>query len=333
MSELRKDPVVDRWVIISPKRGERRGAFAEREENGEKESGNCPFCEGNEDQTPPEILAYRKEGTRRDGPGWRIRVLPNKFPALQKTQELIKKSVGIYDFMSGTGAHEIIVETPKHGVSIFSLPTNYVSELVRIYRDRVIDLAKDPHFEYILVFKNKGLLAGASMNHAHSQVIATPVVPKRVKEELTGAREYHEHTGRCIFCQVVKQELSSKERIVWENEAFLSIAAFAARFPYETWILPKEHRSNFESLTEREVVHLAETLKSTMNAMNKAASYPSFNYLIHNSPCSSRFLGYYHWHIEIIPHLTRIAGFEWGTGFYINLLAPEEAARRMRRTL
>jgi len=334
MSELRKDPVVDRWVIISPERGKRRGAFGgTREGNWKKQSGQCPFCQGNEGQTPPEILAYRKEGTGPDEPGWRIRVFPNKYPALQKTQKLIKKNMGIYDVRSGIGSHEVIVETPRHGVSIFDLPINYVSDLIRVYRDRIIDLMKDPRFRYVLVFKNKGFLAGSSINHAHSQIIATSVVPRRVEEELTGAKKYYKHTGRCVFCEMVKQELFSRERVVQENEEFLSISAFAARFPYETWILPKEHRSIFEDLTEKEVIHLAEILKSTINAMNQVASYPPFNYLIHNSPCVERPLNYYHWHMEIIPRLTRIAGFEWGTGLYINPVPPEEAARRMRQAL
>ena len=334
MSELRKDPVVDRWVIISPKRGERRGAFGRiRQMDEEEQSGQCPFCPGNEGQTPPEILAYRKKGTGPDKPGWWIRVFPNKYPALGKTQKLIKKSRGIYKVISGIGSYEVIVETPRHGVSIFDLSIDHVSDLIRVYRDRIIDLTKDPRFQYVLVLKNKGFLSGSSINHAHSQIIATSVVPKRVEEELSGAKKYYKHTNKCIFCQMVEQELFSGERVIQENEAFLSISAFAARFPYETWILPKEHRSIFESLTEKEVIQLAEILKSTMNAMNQVASYPPFNYLIHNSPCWERPLNYYHWHMEIIPRLTRIAGFEWGTGLYINPLSPEEAAHRMRQAL
>jgi len=165
----------------------------------EEQSSQCPFCSGNEGQTPPEILAYRKKGTGPDEPGWRIRVFPNKYPALEKTQKLIKKSRGIYEVISGTGSREVIVETPRHGVSIFDLSIDYVSDLIWVYRDRIIDLTKDLRFQYVLVFKNKGFLSGSSIDHAHSQIIATSVAPRRVEEELSGAKKHYQHTGKCIF--------------------------------------------------------------------------------------------------------------------------------------
>jgi UDPglucose--hexose-1-phosphate uridylyltransferase len=328
MPELRKDPVIGRWVIISGERGKRPSDFAIEKEI--QEVSFCPFCAGQEDKTPPEIVAYREENSKADSPGWWVRVVPNKFPILQIEGHLNRVGEGMYDRMNGVGAHEVIIETPDHHKEIFELEDKRIEDILWIYRDRIIDLKKDVRFQYILIFKNRGIAAGASLSHPHSQLIATPIVPKRVKEEIRGAKSYYEYKERCVFCDIVRQEINTRERLIIENEDFVAIEPFAPRFPFETWILPKVHNCSFENIQKKEVSNLAQVLKDILERINKVLDNPPFNYIIHSAPLNSSNLSYYHWHIEIIPKLTKVAGFEWGTGFYINPTPPEEAARFLR---
>ncbi|HHF97968.1 MAG TPA: galactose-1-phosphate uridylyltransferase [Candidatus Aerophobetes bacterium] len=330
MTELRKDPVSGRWVIISPERGKRPSDFSFEEFPEIKKEG-CPFCEGNETITPPEIFSYRKNGTKPDTPGWRIRVVPNKFPALRMESKLNKKEEGIYEMMSGVGAHEVIVETPKHIEDILvSSDLKVAEEVIKVYRQRMIELMKDARFEYVLVFKNKGKEAGASLNHSHSQIIATPVVPKRVEEELEGSRKYFNDKEKCVFCDMIRQEISMEERLLWEDEYFISFCPFASRFPYEMTILPKRHTCDFREINQKEIKSFARMLKNCIKNLNRIVPHLPYNYLIHTCPSSRQNLSYYHWHLEIIPRLTVIAGFEWGAGFYINYMPPEKAAKNLR---
>ncbi|MEW6686434.1 MAG: galactose-1-phosphate uridylyltransferase [Candidatus Edwardsbacteria bacterium] len=328
MPELRKDPVIGRWVIISTERGKRPSDFREAEEKPQE--GLCPFCYGNEYTTPPEILSFRPPGTKPDSPGWRVRVVPNKFPALRIEGELVREGEGLYDKMSGVGAHEVIVETPDHQKSLGDLELPQFEEVLWAFVQRLQDLKKDCRLKYILLFKNHGRKAGATLEHSHSQLIATPIIPKSLKEELTGAEEYFKYKERCVFCDVVKQELDERRRLVCENEIFVAIEPFASRFPFETWILPKKHDSAFEDAKETEIPLLARIMKETLQRLNVALFRPSYNFVIHNLPCDKPHLEYYHWHIEIMTRLTRVAGFERGSGFYINPTPPEEAAKYLR---
>ncbi|MCK4299631.1 MAG: galactose-1-phosphate uridylyltransferase, partial [Planctomycetes bacterium] len=282
------------------------------------------------DSTPPEIMAYRESGTAPNSPGWRVRVVPNLFPALQIEGELDKRGEGIYDRMNGIGAHEVIIETPKHALSLSALSNENVEEVLWTYRDRLVDLKKDKRFTYGMIFKNVGVAAGASLEHTHSQLIVTPTVPKIVTEEMKGAQDFYGYRGRCIFCDMVEQELSAGTRVVLEGERFVAFAPFASRFPFETWLLPKRHASHFENLQKLGIAELAVDLKTILAQLEKALDYPPYNYIIHTAPFDVGDLAHYHWHIEIIPRLTRIAGFEWGTGFYINPVAPEDAAEYQR---
>jgi len=330
VAELRKDPVIGRWVIVSTERGRRPSDFAD-EQVPTTEAVTCPFCEGNETMTPPEIYACRKDGTKPNTPGWQIRVIPNKYPALGIEGELHKRGQGIYDMMNGIGAHEVIVETPHHIEDVFSLEERVIEEVIWVYRERMKDLMKDPRFEYVLVFKNKGKAAGASLDHSHSQLIATPIVPKRVEEELEGSRNYFNFKKRCVFCDIIQQELDLKQRLLWVTEHFVSLCPFASRFPYEMSILPRRHCSDFKEIEEHEVRDLAALLKKCIGALTRIIPSITYNYIIHTSPYSYPHLDYYHWHLEIIPRLTKVAGFEWGTGFYINHVAPEEAVKHLRQ--
>lgn len=329
MPELRKDPVTNRWVIIASERAKRPSDFVV--ESQILKHGFCPFCYGNEDKTPPEIIAYYNDGNRKPNtPGWEVRVIPNKFPALQIEGELERKGVGMYDMMNGIGAHEVIIETPEHDKSLSELSDLQVEKVIHAYKDRGIDLKKDIRFEYILIFKNYGDAAGASLEHPHSQLIATPIVPKRVIEEIRGAHQYFEYKERCVFCDIIREELGNPERIISENTNFLSFEPFAPRFPFETWILPKKHSSDFLEINDEVIKDLARILKDTIGRIKKALNDPPFNYILHTAPLKKQYREVEHWHFEIMPKLTKVAGFEWGSGFYINPTPPEEAAKYLR---
>lgn len=328
MPELRKDPIVGRWVIIATDRAKR--PTVPKGEPQPLTKVYCPFCEGQEIHTPHEILAYRDRNTKSNERGWRVRVVPNKFPALQVEGDLQKRGDGIYDKMNGIGAHEVIIECPHHEVSLANLSEENIREIFWVYRDRLVDLKKDPRLVYGMVFKNVGAAAGATLEHSHSQLIVTPIVPISVWEEMTGSLEFFNYRGRCIYCDMIAQELSTEKRIVVDTPNFLAFAPYAARFPFETWIVPKNHSSHFENIHKTEVDELGTLLKSILMKLEVALEKPAYNYVIHTSPFDTQALPHYHWHIEIIPRLTRVAGFEWGTGFYINPVPPEQSSEFLR---
>lgn len=328
MVELRKDPVIGRWVIVASERGNRPGAAFVHEASARK-GGFCPFCEGNEHQTPPEVLSYRGPNTMRNERGWWVRVVPNKFPALRIEGQTRRMAEGMYDMMSGTGAHEVVIEHPDHNMDLADMPNKQIEEILWAYRERTIELHKDLRFRYILIFKNHGREAGASLEHAHSQIIALPIIPKKVQEELEGARKYYVYKERCVFCDIIRQELRDNSRVIAKNDTFVAFHPFASRFPYETWILPREHGSFYSEIQINEVSDLAAILKSILERFKTILCDPPFNFMIHTAPFSDEEMPHYHWHIELIPRLTRVAGFEWGTGFYINPISPEEAARQI----
>jgi UDPglucose--hexose-1-phosphate uridylyltransferase len=328
MPELRKDPLVGRWVIIAAERGKRPSDFvSETKKTKEK---FCFLCPGNEAETPPEVYAVRPEGSSPNTPGWRLRVVKNKFPVLMAEERLEQSRVGLYKRMSGVGDHEVIIETPRHTTRLSDLTVEEVAEVILAYRDRMRALKKDPRFRFVMVFKNHGAAAGASLGHSHSQVVALPVVPKRVFEELQGARTYFTEHHQCIYCAIIQQELAAKVRIIEEGNGFVAVAPFASRFPFETWILPLHHAASFEEMQSHH--ELAQILPSVLRRMDRVLNDPPFNFVIHTAPFGEGANAYYHWHVEIMPHLTTVAGFEWGTGFYINPTIPEESAAYLRET-
>jgi UDPglucose--hexose-1-phosphate uridylyltransferase len=333
LPELRKDPIVGRWVIISTDRAKRPTDFSR--EQMKLRGGFCPFDYGNESKTPPEVLAYRPNpnggpSPQKDSPGWTVRVVPNKFPALGIEGNLGRQAEGMFDKMNGIGAHEVIIETPEHNLTLATLPEKRLEDVLWAYRDRILDLKQDKRFKYILIFKNHGEAAGASLEHAHSQLIALPIVPIYVAEELDGSKEYFRYKERCIFCDVIRQEIETGTRVVGANEDFVTLAPYAPRFPFETWILPKRHESAFENSPSNVYESLSRSIKTALMKMNSVLENPAYNLVIHSSPVQETTNDYYHWHIEVMPKLTKTAGFEWGTGFYINPTPPEEAARFLR---
>ncbi len=328
MPELRKDPIVGRWVIISTDRAKRPADFVR--EPVKSKGGFCPFCAGNENKTPSEVLAYRPNGTGRDGSGWTVRVVPNKFPALGIEGSLARQAEGMFDKMNGVGAHEVIIETPEHDLTLADLSEKRIEDVLWAFRDRILDLKKDKRFKYILIFKNHGTAAGATLEHSHCQLIALPIVPKHVLEEMEGAKQYYIYKERCVFCDIVSQETEAGVRVVGENESFLTVAPYAPRFPFETWVLPKRHESAFENSSSQVYEALAKSLKSLLTRADQVLDSPSYNLVIHTAPVQEPALDHYHWHIEFMPRLTKTAGFEWGTGFYQNPTPPEEAAKFLR---
>jgi UDPglucose--hexose-1-phosphate uridylyltransferase len=322
--EFRQDPVSGRWVIIASERGRRPTDFALPPPPAP--GGFCPFCPGSESHTPPEIYSVRPAKDDK----WLLRVIPNKFPVLNVEGDVGRVGDGIYDRMNGLGAHEVIIETPLHDTPLAQLELPAVEEVLKAYHARYVDLKRDFRLRYALIFKNQGEAAGATLGHPHSQLIALPVVPKRAVEELTGAKRHFEYKERCIFCDILRQELADGRRVVLENEGFVVISPYAARFPFETWILPKNHQSSYEAVNGGQFRSLARILKNLLLRLAKTLNHPPYNYMIHTTPLQEGPNDYYHWHMEVIPKLTKVAGFEWGSGFYVNPTPPEEATRFLR---
>jgi UDPglucose--hexose-1-phosphate uridylyltransferase len=328
MPELRKDPIIGRWVIISTERGKRPSHFGRTEKRISPKA--CPFCPGNEAATPKEIIAYRPNGSEPNTPGWTLRVVSNKYPALIIEGGLNREPKGIYDRMNGIGAHEVIIETPEHAFDLVDLPVQQIRDVLWAYRERNLDLQRDPRFKYILLFKNHGEAAGASVEHSHSQLIATPIIPKRVAEELLGAKKYFDYKERCIFCDIMRQEIAEQERVVAESNSFIAFEPYASRFPFETWLMPKAHICHYIDNDIDMHAELAGILKDVLTRVKLGLANPAFNYILHTAPVGSEYRDFYHWHLEVIPKLTKVAGFEWGTGFYINPTRPEDAAKFLR---
>ncbi|HXJ81100.1 MAG TPA: galactose-1-phosphate uridylyltransferase, partial [Candidatus Methylomirabilis sp.] len=282
MPELRRDPIVGRWVIISTERARRPTDF-----DGEPQphrDGPCMLCPGQESRTPGEVWALRPVASVPNGPGWQVRVVPNRFPALRIEGDLDPSGEGLYDRMQGVGAHEVVIEAPQHDARIEELPASHLAEVLRAYRERIVDLARDRRIEYVMVFRNQGRAAGAVLEHAHSQLIATPIVPIMVAEELSGGLQHFRIKHRCIWCDIIRQERRGDERVVLEQEGLIVLAPFASRFPFETWILPAEHRSAYEDTPVDDFLALAGVLTEVLKRMRRTLGDCPYNLMLHNAP-------------------------------------------------
>ena len=283
LPELRKDPITGRWVIIATGRAQRPSDFSRESVPPPTRGGFCPFCYGNESKTPPEILAYRQDG-QANTPGWSLRVVPSKFPALRVEGELNRQGEGMFDRMNGIGAHEVIIESPEHESTMSELPDKQVKEVLWALRSRVLDLRQDRRLRFAVLFKNHGVTAGATLQHSHSQLIALPVIPKRVREEIDGAKAYFDYKERCIYCDMVHQETQATVRLILETDRFVVLSPYAARFPFETWIVPRRHESHFEESEATTVENLAWVLRETLRKMDKVLERPAYNFMIHTAP-------------------------------------------------
>lgn len=340
MSELRYDPLQHQWVIISTERGARPSDLQDTTKYNHVKV--CPFCEGHESETPPEIWAYRDPHTPPNSPGWKVRVIPNKYPALTIGPQGKRIGVGYYDLIEGTGAHEVIIETPQHDLTLADLPAEQVRRVLLAYRERLRDLYKDPRFKYVLIFKNHGKRAGASLAHSHSQLIATPIVPRNVNIKLNSAKQHYEKKERCLICDLIQQEITTNSRLISQENGFIAFTPYASRFPFEVFIAPVDHSYNFGDISDEQLDRFSFFLKDILARLKNVLHDSPYNFVLNSSPnveAKPKFsdqwitIKYdYHWHLEIIPRLVRIAGFEWGSGFHINPSTPEMAAQYLRET-
>ncbi|MBI3076462.1 MAG: galactose-1-phosphate uridylyltransferase [Deltaproteobacteria bacterium] len=327
MADLRKDPIVNRWVIVDPTRPERQEIFRPQEPQYTQVLP-CPFCPGNEGQEP-EIYAVRPPGSAPNTPGWLVRIVPDRHPMLRIEGDLDRRAEGMFDLMSALGAHELVVETPEHDLMWPETPPEHLERVLEAYQVRCLDLRKDPRFRQIVVLKNHGYGVSA-FQHPHSHIVALPVVPKGIDEELWGASAHYSVKERCVFCDIIRDEIRLGRRLVLETRLFVSYAPFAPRFPFELWILPKRHEPDFGGIGMEERQDLAQVLKTVLSRLGAIIPNLSSSLILHTSPLHEFGRDEYHWHIEVLPKLARVAGFEWATGFFINPVPPEEAAARLR---
>ncbi|MEO0454662.1 MAG: galactose-1-phosphate uridylyltransferase [Verrucomicrobiota bacterium] len=338
MPEIRKDPFSNRWVVFSPERLRRPLHFEAESEIVFNEEDN-PFIEGHESYTPPEVYASRN-GSAPNSPGWKVRVVPNRFPALRIEGELKKEAVGFYDMMTGVGAHEVVIETPEPGLELEDLDSEGIAEVLKAYRARFLDLKQDSRFYYLMVFKNVGAFAGASIPHAHSQIVALPFIPIAVKEQLDTARKYYAEKERCLFHDILNAEMKFQKRMVYENQRFGVYCPYASRFAFETCIMPKAQQADFYRLEDHDLLQLADVLKLVLSKYRSALKKPSYNLVLTTAPFRREHSGYwetidqdFRWHLTIMPRLTGLAGFEMGTGCYINSVYPAHAAETLREAV
>jgi UDPglucose--hexose-1-phosphate uridylyltransferase len=259
--------------------------------------------------------------------------VPNKYPALVIEGDLDKEGEGLYDKMNGIGAHEVIIESPVHGDFFAHLPPEQMVQVFWAYRDRIIDLGKDPRFRYVMIFKNEGRAAGASLEHSHSQLVALPILPRMIVSELEGSRRYYKYKERCVYCDIIRQEISMDLRVVCQDDLFIALMPFAPRSPFEMWILPRKHSSSYITMDEPSFASLTRIFSETMRRLDACIPNVPYNFVLHTAPLRSEALDHFHWHFEIRPKLTTIAGFEWGSGFYINPMPPEDAAVYLKEAL
>lgn len=333
MSEYRQDLITGQWVIMASGRAVRPDTFVPKRKTGQAGKAhreNCPFCYGNEDQTLPEVSAWRNGGGP-DTPGWQVRVVPNKFPAVEPGAGLDTWCRdGIYPGMNGYGVHEVIIETPVHNRHPGSLPVPHMETVLTSYLHRFRELSPNENIKYVQVFRNHLKEAGASIEHPHSQLVGLPFIPPQVQREIDGSRRHYLDRKSCPYCFMLKEELRIDKRVIYESDFFVALMPYASRMPFETWIMPKKHCSSFEKISSGEGLDLAVALTAVLNRFAVSLYDPPYNLYLHTAPLRSEDLPAYHWHVEIVPRLNVMAGFEMGSGVHINVTVPEEAAGFMK---
>lgn len=328
-TELRTDPITGRTVAIDLGEFRRRDDFELGPVRLEDPPSRCPFCEGRESDAGPELLAWR-EGGPANVPGWSVRVVANRRPMLRIEGALDGRMDGLLESRDGLGAHEVIVETPLHDQPLHTLDADRLWRVFWAWRTRLQDLKRDRRFLSALVFKNHGRLAGARLDHSHSQLTAFPLVHPALSDELKGAAEHLSTTGRCIFCDLIAQEGQDSSRLIFETDEMLAVAPFASRVPFETWLMPNAHSPRFEDASDGALADLAIAFKRVMNRIDWALERPAYNLALHTAPLHGDADSAYHWHLEILPRVTRFSGLEWGSGMHRNPVSPEESCRVLR---
>lgn len=330
LHELRKDPLLGRWVaVLNPSKAPPEYGVPSHASN----DNDCILCPGREQETAPEIMSIPK-GTSQ---AWWIRTIPHFAPVFQIEGDLGRKGEGLYDKMNSIGANEIVIESPEHSVPPEDMGLDQMERVLKTYRDRMVQLDKDPRFRYTLVYKNSGMEAGAVFSHPVSYIASTPIIPKRVKDELDAAKQYFSYKERCIFCDIVREELRMNKRLILETERYVAFCPYASKFPFESWIAPKMHCCAFQDSSPEDIKDCAFILTLVLKKLRATFGELPFNYFIHSAPNRIPRKNHwhtigddYHWHIEIIPRLLRTTGFEWGSGFYILPTSPENAAQYLK---
>jgi UDPglucose--hexose-1-phosphate uridylyltransferase len=327
MPELRLNLITREWVIIATERAKRPDEFRQKRDKKylPDHDKNCPFCPGNEDKTPGEIMKVSSDGS------WKIRVTPNKFSALSFEGERRRTNEGLKHLVTGVGRHEVIIESALHNTPTALMPAEDVADILRIYKNRFLDIYNDPRIEHVIIFKNSGEKAGTSIEHAHSQIVGTPVTPMQVRYRIDETTRYFDNTGECLMCATVRSELSEGRRIILDTKHFVTFIPYAALSPFHTWIFPKKHTASFGDISDEEIADLAYNLKTALSKIYHGLDNPDYNYVIRSeSPkeCGSE---YFHWYLSIVPRVIQTAGFELGSGMYINTSLPEEIAEFLRK--
>jgi len=327
MPELRLNLITREWVIIATERAKRPGDFRQKRDKKylPDRDKNCPFCPGNEEKTPGEIMKVSSDGS------WKIRVTPNKFSALSFEGERKRTNEGLKHLITGVGRHEVIIESALHNTPTALMPAEDVADILRIYKNRFLDIYNDPRIEHVIIFKNHGEKAGTSIEHPHSQIVGTPVTPMQVRDRIDEATRYFDNTGECLMCALVKAELAEGKRIILDTKHFVTFIPYAALSPFHTWIFPKKHNAFFGDISDEEITDLAYNLKTVLAKIYNGLENPDYNYVIRSESPKEYGSEYFHWYMSIVPRVIQTAGFELGSGMYINTSLPEEIAEFLRK--
>jgi UDPglucose--hexose-1-phosphate uridylyltransferase len=328
MQELRLNLLTREWVIVQTERARRPETLRQRRERRYRPGylASCPFCPGNEIKTPDEMMVLPSDGS------WKVRVIPNKFAALSVEGERERINEGLKHLVTGVGRHEVIIESRRHDMTVALLDVTEVEDILSVYKSRFIEVFKDPRIEHVIIFKNHGPSSGTTLQHPHSQLIGAPVTPFQVRNRVEEAMRYFDNTGECLVCAVLRDELDDGRRIILETEHFVSFIPYAALSAFHTWIFPKRHTASFADINDDEIKDLAVNLKTTLLRLYNGLDDPDYNYVVRSeSPYQYR-SEFFHWYISIVPRLIQTAGFELGSGMYINTTIPEKVAEFMRKT-
>lgn len=330
MSHIRKDAVTKQWVIMSSARSAKPTDYVSKYIEVSDSALSCPFCKGHEDKTPDSFeTVYDKNGN------WRVRIVPNKYPAVSETlkDEIPKRSL-LFESMSAEGYHDVVIEHPEHTFNFYNSTSEDLLYIFRTVIKRLRALSNIPNMQYSLYFKNFGSEAGASLAHSHSQIITTPFIPVQMLEEIHGALDYYITNKNCVYCNVIKEELKINKRIICENEDFIALAPFASKFPYQINIFPKEHHDSiiFSSACDRQ---FSSIVKGIFDRINNLLGMVSYNYVLHTLSPSLRasYAHVNHWYLDIMPKMSKLAGYELGSGLYINSILPEDAAAELKNSI
>jgi len=330
MSEFRQNLATKEWVIIAPNRGERPRDFGSAiEHNGDAPAyrEDCPFCPGNEDHTSEELLRIDREE------GWLIRVVVNRYSALSTDHSVARREYGRFLKSDSYGHAEVIIESPRHNDLLAALEPSHLEDLLRVYRMRMAEISMMQNIAIVMLFRNFGPRAGTSLEHPHTQIIASPIIPPHIRDPFQKAALHYDSYGTCVYCDMIAEEIRQQERMVYENEYYAVFCPFAARTPYELRIYPKVHNASYFWSSKEELSYLAAALGRTLRAMHAVLGNPSYNLILRTSPVGDEDVRYLHWYFVIVPRISTSAGFEMGSGIYINPVPPERSAEELREAM